>query len=404
MSNVIKLPQLAWHDPKELELPLLDGWQIEIRNMAGYNRPALTDEQIEASVTNPIGTAPIRDLARGKKEVVIIFDDMARVTRVGRIVPYVLEELKEASIHDSAIRFIAATGTHAPMDRIDFAKKLGEGTLARFPVYNHNIYENCTYVGTTSRGTRVSINAEVMQCDLKIAIGSVTPHISTVFSGGGKMILPGVASIETIEHNHKLPLTEQERDNYEINHRRLDMEEAAKLAGLDVIIDCIVNMWGDTVAIFAGAETPAHEASVKYAKTHYLTTKAQDKHIVIANTFAKVTEAATALKTEASVSQEGGDFVLIANAPEGQVVHYLMGPWGQTIGGRLRMQFPVSPHINHFIVYSKYPDIASLGWFEKSDRVLPMGDWDDVLGILQESHGDSATVALYPNADIQYFG
>ena len=404
MTKVIGLPQLAWHDPKELKLPVPDGWQIEICNMAGYNRPALTDEQIKGSITNPIGTSPIRELARGKKEVVIIFDDMTRVTRVSKLVPFLLEELAEAGIPDSNIRFIAATGTHAPIDRMDFVKKLGEATLARFPVYNHNTYENCTYVGTTSRGTKISINTEVMQCDFKIAIGSVTPHISTVFSGGGKMILPGVASIETIEHNHKLPLTAQERDTYEINPRRLDMEEAAKLVGLDLIVDCIVNMWGDTVAIFAGAETAAHEASVQYAKTHYLTTKAQDKHIVIANTFAKVLEAPTGLKAEASVSQEGGDLVLVANAPEGQVVHYLMGPWGQTIGGRLRMQFPVPPHINHFIVYTEYPDRASLGWFEKSDRILLIDNWDDVLGILQDSHGDTVTVALYPNADIQYFG
>ena len=68
------------------------------------------------------------------------------------------------------------------------------------------------------------------------------------------------------------------------------------------------------------------------------------------------------------------------------------------------MQFPISPHINHFIVYSEYPDIASLGWFEKSDRILLIDNWDDVLGILQDSHGDTVTVALYPNADIQYFG
>lgn len=403
--NTIKLPQLAWYGPRELELPLPDNWQVEICNIAGYNRPAMNDNQIEASITNLIGTSPIRELARGKNEVVILFDDMARVTRVARIVPFVLQELAEAGIPDSKVRFVAATGAHAPMDRMDFIKKLGEATLAKFPVYNHNAFDNCTYVGTTSYGTKVYINAEVMHCDFKIAIGSVTPHPIAMFSGGGKILLPGAASIETIMANHTLPLTEQARTDYDTNPRRLDIEEAAKLAGLDVIIECIVNLWGDTVAIFAGAEIPARAASVLEAKTHYLATKAEDKDIVIANTFAKASEAPTALRAAASsVSQRGGDLVLIANAPEGQVIHYLIGSWGRTIGGRLRVQRSIPPHINHLIRYSEYPEVASLGRFEPSNKVLSMSKWDDVVRALQEFHWGNATVAVYPSADIQYFG
>jgi len=83
--NTIKLRQLAWYDPKELVLPLPDGWQIEVYNMAGYNRPALKPDEIKTAISKPIGTTPIRELAKGKKEVVIIFDDMTRVTRVAEI-------------------------------------------------------------------------------------------------------------------------------------------------------------------------------------------------------------------------------------------------------------------------------------------------------------------------------
>ena len=77
------------------------------------------------------------------------------------------------------------------MNRVDFAKKLGEETLSRFPVYNHNPFVNCVYVGTTSYGTEVFINAEVMKCDLKITIGSIVPHIFAGFGGGSKIIMPG---------------------------------------------------------------------------------------------------------------------------------------------------------------------------------------------------------------------
>ena len=113
--NKIKVPQLAWYETKELELPVPDSWQVEICNMKGYNRPALKPDEIKASISNPIGIPPLRELAKGKNEVVIIFDDMTRVTRVAEIVPFVLEELATAGIPDKRIRFIAALGLHSTM-------------------------------------------------------------------------------------------------------------------------------------------------------------------------------------------------------------------------------------------------------------------------------------------------
>ena len=404
VPQIIRLPQLPWHGTKELEVPLPDTWEVTVCNMAGWNRPALSDDQIKASLTYLMGSPPIRELAKGKEEVVILFDDMARVTRVARIVPFILEELAEAGIPDHKIRFVAATGTHGAMNRADFAKKLGEETLKRFPVYNHNTFDHCSYVGKTSYGTPVSINSEVLNCDFKIAIGSVTPHPLTVFSGGGKNILPGVASFETIKTNHRLT-SGKEPSDYAKNVPRLDMEEAARLVGLDVLVECLVNSWGETCALFAGDLTSAHEAAVREAKTHYLTPKAQDQDIVIANTFAEVNEAAKGLLVAfPSVSERGGDVVLIRNAPEGQVIHYLFSKFGRHLENSAGRTFVLPSLIRHLILYSEYPDIAGAGHFGESDKVLLKNTWADVLDILQKSHGRGARVAVYPNADIQYFG
>ena len=412
--NIIRLPQLAWYGTKELELPLPDSWQVEVCNMAGYNRPAMKPDQIKASISNLIGIPPIKELAKGKKEVVIIFDDMTRVTRVAEIVPFVLEELAEAGIPDNRIRFVIALGAHGAVDRLAFVKKLGEETLARFPVYNHNAFGNRTYAGTTTKyGTKGYINEEVMKCDLKIAIGSVVPHPMSGFGGGGKIILPGVASLETIEHNHRMALKamQEPRDKpiagmgiFDNNPMASDIEEAASLAGLDVLINCIVNMWGETVAIFAGAMIPTFSAAVQEAKTHYLTPRVEGKDVVIANTFAKANEAFIGVNiTYPAVNPEGGDVVLIANAPEGQVTHYLLGPFGKTIWGKLgQWATRVPRYFNHLIIYTEYPDIASRGWFEESDKILFLHRWDDVLQVFQEFHGADTKVAVYPNAEIQY--
>lgn len=410
--NTIRLPQLAWHGVSELALHIPESWQVEVGNMAGYARPRLKPAEIRDAIANPIGMPPIREFARGKHEVVILFDDMTRVTRVAEIAPFVLDELARGGIPDSRIRFIAAVGGHGAMDRFDFVKKLGEDTLSRFPVYNHDPFDNCVYAGVTSRGTRVFINAEVMKCDLKIGIGSIVPHIMTGFSGGSKILMPGVASIETIEAFHRLEAENKPEHAkepvtgmgiYENNPLRSEMEEAAILAGLDVKIDCIVNTWGETVAIFAGDPREAYIVGLNEAKAHYLTPKVRDKDIVIANTFAKASESESGLITTLpAVSQEGGDIILIGNAPEGHAVHYLMGPFGKTVGGRLRLQIKLPPNVNRLIVFNEYPDIASKGYFEETDKVILMPRWDDVLRILEESHKPDARVAVYPNADIQY--
>ena len=404
MANLIKLPQLAWYEPSELKLPFPDGWRVEICNMSGYDRPAMTDDQIRHSITHLIGSPPIREIARGKQEVIIIFDDIARVTRVARILPFVLEELAEAGIPDRRIRFIAATGTHGAMTREDFAKKLGEPVLARFRFYNHNPFDNCTYVGTTSRGTKVSLNSEFMQCDFRIAIGSITPHLFVGFSGGGKIILPGISSFETILYNHRLPCDAAAKTKYETNPIPLDMSEAADFAHLDVNIEGLVNLWGETVDLFAGELKQSHDIGILAAKSHYLTKMAKNKDVVIANAYAKVSEAGAGLGTAyPSVKQEGGDVVLICNAPQGQVVHYLGGPWGENFCGRQSIKIPVPPHINRLIVYTEYPDLTGLGFIEQSEKVMMLNQWDDVLKVLQESHGNHAEVVVYPNADIQQY-
>jgi len=382
--------------------------------MAGFDRPAMKPDQIKAAITNLIGSPPLRELARGKNEVVIIFDDMTRVTRVAELVPFVLEELAEAGIPDNRIQFICATGAHMALDRLSFVNKLGEATLARFPVYNHNPFDNCTYVGTTSYGTDIYINAEVMKCDLKIGIGSIVPHPNTGFGGGGKIILPGVSSVETIEHFHRMEAEFKQKypgkliagmGVFDDNPLRLNIEEATALAGLDVKIDCIVNIWGETVAIFAGAPKPTWAAAVSEAKAHYLTPETKGESVVIANTFAKANEAIMiGLHTAfGAVSDKGGDIVLIANAPDGQVTHYLMGNFGKTTGGKLKLQAKIPPKVNHVIIYTEYPDVAGRGYIEASDTVLFVNNWDEAIQALQQFHRAGTKVAVLPSAEIQYF-
>jgi len=410
----IRLPQLAWYDNNELEIEFPPSWEVAVCYMKGHQRRALGERGFREAFAKPIGTKRIRELARGKKEVAILFDDMSRPTRVAEIVPYVLEELKAAGVKDESIRFIAAAGAHGTLTRLDFVKKLGEEALCRFPVYNHNPYENCTYLGETSNGTPVAVNAEVMNCDFKIGIGSLLPHPLTGFGGGGKIILPGVASIDTMAAHHRdliLKLLTQGRDpgigiaTFESNLLRLDIEEAARMAGLDVKIDTVLNGRGQTTAVFVGAPTAAYAEGVRLARKVYATEPLEAPDIVVLNTYCKASEAVLAIPLLGGLLGEGqGDLVLIANAPEGQVPHYLVRSFGKKLGGRLWNAPPGPLHnINTFIVFTPYIDIAGADWLASPDSIVWAKTWPEVLERLIEAYGKSAKVAVVPDATMQYF-
>ncbi len=407
--NKVKLLQLAWYGKKETEYPLPDHWQVEECDMTGSDQPAMNSSEIRKALDKPIGTRTLKELASGKNQVVILFDDMSRVTRPFDFVPHILEDLAGAGIKDKNIRFICATGCHAALTRIDFVKKLGENVLERFPVYNHNPFGNCIPIGKTKTfGTEVSVNEEVMKCDLKIAISGTVPHAMTGFGGGGKIILPGISSIETAKYNHHraqvdcLP-GQTGMGNIDTNPVRIDIDEAAALAGLDFSINVLFNKRGETAQVFAGALKPAYDASVKEAKKHYFTARVQDKNIIIANAFIKATEASGCLNIAyASINTKGGDVVLIVNEPAGQIVHYLYGAFGGASFGPEHLFKKVPPNVNKVIIYTTYPDLANRDSYPISEKVTFLHKWDEVLKILETDYPSSANVAIFPYAEMQY--
>jgi len=284
------LPRLLWYENDSLDIELPDEWEVEYCPMRGADRPALTAQQVEDAILHPVGTPRLRDLARGKKRAVILFDDMTRPTRIYELAPVVLQELTAGGIREEDIVFVCALGTHGALTQNEFRKKLGPEIVEKFRVFNHNIYENCLEVGTTSRGTRLFVNREVMEADLKIGIGCVTAHAQVGFSGGGKIVLPGVSHIDSIAHYH-LEVESMAREttglgNFDNNILRFEIEEAARMTGIDFLVNVTVNARGEASALFAGELFEVHEKAVALAKGLYATEpRPRDKEVVIANAF-----------------------------------------------------------------------------------------------------------------------
>jgi nickel-dependent lactate racemase len=413
-TTTVRVPELAWYGNGELELDFPASWQVSVCQMRGHDRPRLGDAAIRGAFSRPFGASTISELARDRRQVAILFDDMSRPTRSAQLIPCILEELEAAGVGDGDVRFIAAVGAHGPLTRLDFAKKLGEEVLERFPVYNHNPYENCTYLGETSRGTPVSVNTEVMGCDLKIGIGCILPHPLTGFGGGGKIVLPGVASIDTIAAHHANLIAEAFARGEDVgtglgvfdeNPLRLDVAEAAAMAGLDIKIDTVVNGRGEMAGLFVGEPVTAHTDGVKMAREAYATRPAESPDVVVLNTYCKASEVVLAVPLLPQLLGDSrADVVLIASAPEGQVTHYLARSFGSRIGGRLWLpRTSLPPSVNRLIVLTRYRELSGADWLAPLESVIWAKTWPEVVDRLKEFHGESASVAVVPDATMQYF-
>jgi lactate racemase len=406
-SQTVQLPQMAWYGDTPIDIDFPGTWDVHVCHAQGHNAQALDAAGIRHALAHPIGTGTIREMARGKREVVILFDDLTRATPTHMLLPYVLEELAHAGITDDRIRLVAAIGAHGAMNGVCLRKKLGEEPMERFLVYNHNPYEFCTPLGSTSHGVPVVVNSEVMRCDLKIGIGSIVPHPLAGFGGGGKMILPGVSSVETISVNHnKLGISPTvDVGRYEGNVARADIDEAARMAGLDIKVDAILNLRREVTALYVGDVVDEHREGVKLARTHYAAEFVPDCDIVIANCYFKANEVTLAPRVAYPfLKSSGGDMIFIAFTPEGQITHYLGRTFGGNIGGRTWFErATLPPNTRRLTILSPYPDKVGADWTGPYDKVGRARTWSEVRTMLEHTYGNRAKVAVIPDATSQYF-
>jgi nickel-dependent lactate racemase len=369
--------------------------------MNGYKKPRVSDDEIKHALREPIGAKSLAKIAAGKKEAVIVVDDLTRATRAHQILPHLLTELKTAGISDDHIRFIIGSGLHAAWYRYDFAKKIGEENVEKYPVYNHIPFSNYEKLGETTKGTPVEINAEYTSCDLRIGIGSVVPHPDSGFSGGAKILLPGISSYESIKHMHvdvPSPGTQTTWGQLSGNRLREDIDEAGNIAGIDVKIDVLLNGVADSSEIFAGNCREEFSRATAKSRLHYLTPNFPEVDVLILNTYAKASQATLGIINWKHRVKKNGVIVLIAQAPEGQGTHYLYGKFGKEnfAPGCVPSE---QAAIRKLIVFSDYK-VADPLLPIAANPIIWLKDWKDVIAEIK-SISNEPTVALLPNSDIQ---
>jgi nickel-dependent lactate racemase len=402
------IPSLLWYENKQIELWFPERWKTYFLHMNGYYKKKITGKDIKNVLRHPLGTKSLKKLAIDKKECIIVVDDMTRPTKASQIIPYIIDELVSAGFSNDRIRFVMGGGVHGAWYRQDFSKKVGEDIVRNYPMYNHNPFTSCEKVGETTYGTPLEINNEYKECDLRIGIGSVVPHPEAGYSGGSKIILPGISSYKTIYHHHmivhsKNPLPKN-RSSYfgylKGNLFRNNIEEAGNIVGMDMKIDVLVNGFGDSCAVFSGQLQDEFYSAVDVAKNHYSTPNFPEQvDVIVANTYTKANEATLALMNWSYKLKKDGIMVIIAHTPEGQTTHYLSGKFGTNKNTPDGLH-PKEIKFRKLILFSKYKTPDPLLPITESE-IIWIDSWKEVIEEIKSSFQYLPKVAVLPSSEIQ---
>lgn len=399
---IFPLPANNLYDNSPVLISIPDNWDVSVHQYAGANAPAMSYQDIYDAISSPSGSRPIAEAARGKKDAVIIIDDISRPTPCGDIAKAVIAELESAGIPREKIRFMAAVGTHRAMSREDFVRKLDESLVQEFRTYSHNPFFNNVLVGYTSTGVPIELNADVVSADFKIAIGNMVPHGNVGIGGGPKTILPGIASFDSIKALHTAGRT----GRWDLSVPGQGMaREAAELLGLDFKIDVLLNGKGEIAVLYAGDVSHLAEIHEQEIRDFYRTSYEMDADIVIANNYFKPSEPFLSIAYNGLVFsvKKGGILIVSSHSPQGAAPHYCQGIWGDNDAtGPLLSLTPVPRRFKSYYAFSTYMDKGSAAAYHFSGENMKWVDnWEK---ILQDIGTEKKKLAIYPYGSVGFYG
>jgi len=400
------------HYDRRIQIDFPKAWDVRVVRMAGHSTPALSDEEIQDALNHPIGSPTIGELAKGKTgKIVVTCDDLERPTPAYRVFPFVMEELNKAGIADSQIFIMGAYGLHAAMTLDAYGRKVGWDMVRRFDCVNHNAFKNHQNLGKTSRGTPLLVDAEFASADLRIVVCGIKKHPFAGAGGAGKHVVPGVASFETIAHNHQIIGRTAEKGIWRIkgNDGRADMQEAGRLADVDIVVNCCYNDNRDLVGLVVGDLDDAwHEAAKQSYALHATQVSNKKADVVVMNSYLQAQQGIDWWPASKALREGGTAVGVHLYTPGWRLTHYSVesfGSGGYPDGYWARMEgyphrlWPVK-QAGQIMVWSD--KIAKRNMLKYDEKVKWIPDWQSIAKQLEAVHGDKATTMVFPCSRVQF--
>jgi len=374
--------------------------------------PGQRGRTVREALAAPTEADTLPKLLDRKDKVGIVVSDVTRPCPTQRILPHVIRLLRDSGIHLDSVRIVFGTGTHRGHTPGERKRLLGTYATSIPQVIDHRT-DSVQYVGTTKRGTKVSVNSDILDADFVLAIGNVDVHYFAGYTGGYKAVIPGVAGRETIERNHSLmTLPKAEPGVVESNPVREDLEEAGQFAGLRYVVNVVLDEANRVAAAFAGDPIAAHRSGAKIADGFVKIPIKEPADIVVASAGGyprdiNFYQAHKAVENASHAVRTGGTIIVAAECGEGfgnPTFHsWMMNASNlDEIGSQLRKQFVLGAH--KAFALSKIAKRAEIVLV--SDKITEANpvlfktfkNPQEAFDYASRSHGAGASILLMPHA------
>ena len=367
--------------------------------------------EVTRSLSSPIESPRLAQLASGRKSAAIVVDDITRAVPSRDILPLILDELKAVGLGARDVTVIVATGLHRPLTQHELDALRGDLPVE---VINHDARDPAQLVsiGRTFLGQEILVNRRFMEADLKVLAGDVEYHQFCGYGGGAKSVYPGLADADSICHNHSMmEIDGTGPGRIEGNPVRREVDEVGRMAGVDFILNVVMNSRKEVVRAFAGHPFAAFRQGARLVDQMYRVEADRAVNLVIASAggFPKdvdLYQSQKALSAARHLVVEGGDIVVLAECRDGHGSE-LFDRWMteakdiNDIIRRIRTKFVMGGHkayqFAREIRWARVHLLSSLPAQKvKSYFMQPLASVEDIQTLIQAA----SSIAVMPQASL----
>jgi lactate racemase len=297
---------------------------ISFPHINNVKKPLDGIREFKNALGKPIESPRLSNIAGLKENVVVVIPDRTRPMPTDILLPIILNELNDGGIEDVNITAIIALGTHRGMTKNEIQQMVGKEVLQRIPVINHD-WDNPEVLlplGRSENGTWIDVNKIVYEADLVVGLSSVKPHRAAGWSGGAKIIDPGVCGKRTIDGTHysTVDFAINEITGVLDNPIRKEMENVAKKVGLDFSINIVLSEKEEILHVSAGNFIQAHKNAVEFAEKIYRDPQSEKADFMVCGSGSWGPDfwgAVQAIFSAEYLVKDGGTVVFFTECPEG---------------------------------------------------------------------------------------
>lgn len=282
------------------------------------------NDVISRTLDHPLDIQPLSEMISPGDTISIVVDDYTRPAPTKILLPPLLDKLLENGVKKTDVTIIIATGTHTSPTINQKIQILGKDIIDQYNVISNDV-TNGEYVcvGSSSFGNDIHILKEYMDADIKILLGDIEYHYYAGYGGTRKSVLPGVASMDTIQRNHSMMFQQKScMGLLDENPISIEMVEAMNMAGCPLALSSVLNSHHEIVGIWAGKPETVMQQGVNLVDSMYKKTLCAQPDIVVIAADGhphdlNLYQALKALYTASQVIKDNGVIILIAACPEG---------------------------------------------------------------------------------------